>query len=129
VIDEFGPQYAEFDLPIIDGLVRSQSAGQPTIDERRAELAARVIDALAQRKALARRLSQIDVTQLHDAVVLLEGDPAQLHLGEDHFVERLQSYVDISSSLRQRVSDIDYVDLRFKERLYVRPGTTQHKKP
>src|SRR5262249_53055600 len=41
VIDEFGPQYAEFDLPIIDGLVRAPSTGQPTIDETRAELAAR----------------------------------------------------------------------------------------
>ena len=47
VIDEFGPQYAEFDLPIIDGLVRPPSSGQPAIDERRAELAGRVIDALA----------------------------------------------------------------------------------
>ena len=29
VIDEFGPQYAQFDLPIIDGLVRPPSSGQP----------------------------------------------------------------------------------------------------
>ena len=55
VIDEFGPQYAEFDLPIVDGLVRAPSSGQPAIDERRAALAARVIDALAQRKDLAQR--------------------------------------------------------------------------
>ena len=27
VIDEFGPQYAEFDLPIIDGLVRAPKKG------------------------------------------------------------------------------------------------------
>lgn len=122
VIDEFGPRYAEFDLPIIDGLVRPPASGQPLIDERRAELAARVIDALGQRKNLAQRLSQIDVTDLHDAVVLLEGDPALLHLGEDRFLERLQSYVDVASALRDRVPDIDYVDLRFDQRLYVRPG-------
>lgn len=122
VIDEFGPQYAEFDLPIVDGLVRPPSTGQPTIDERRADLAARVIDAIGQRRELAQRLSQIDVTDLHDAVVLLEGDPALLHLGEDKFLERLQSYVDVASALRERVPDIDYVDLRFDQRLYVRPG-------
>ena len=127
VIDEYGPEYAAFDLPIIDGLVQGHSAGQPTLDERRAELAARVIDGLAQRKDLARRVSQIDVADLHDAVVLLEGDAALLHLGEDHFVERLQSYVDVASSLRDRVPDIDYVDLRFDERLYVRPGSTERK--
>jgi cell division protein FtsQ len=122
LIDEFGPQYAEFDLPIIDGLVRSPDTGQPTIDDARAELASRVIDALAPRKDLARRISQIDVHDVHDAVVLLQTDPALLHLGEDKFVERLQSYVDLAPALRQRVPNIDYVDLRFDRHVYVRPA-------
>jgi cell division septal protein FtsQ len=121
VIDEFGPQYAEFDLPIIDGLLRPPSSGQPALDERRADLAARVIDAIAPRTDLARQLSQIDVSDLHDAVLLLEGDPALLHVGEDHFLERLQAYTDVAPALRDRVQDIDYVDLRFEDRLYVRP--------
>jgi len=122
LIDEFGPQYAEFDLPIIDGLVRSPAAGQPTIDETRAELAARVLDALAARPALAHRVSQIDVRDGHDAVVILDHDTALLHLGEDKFLERVQAYVDLAPALRQRVPDIDYVDLRFDERVYVRPA-------
>jgi len=121
VIDEFGPQYSEFDLPIIDGLVRPPSSGQPAIDERRAELAGRVIDAVAPRHDLTQRMSQIDVTDLHDAVVLLDGDAALLHLGEEKFLERLQSYVDVAQALRDRVPDIDYVDLRFDRRLYVKP--------
>lgn len=121
VIDEFGPQYAEFDLPIIDGLVRSPSSGRPAIDETRADLASRVIDALAARKDLAQRVSQIDVRDVHDAVVLLDGDVALLHLGEDRFLERVQSYVDLAPALKQRVPEIDYVDLRFDERVYVRP--------
>jgi cell division septal protein FtsQ len=124
VIDEFGPKYASFDLPIIDGLVRPPTSGQPAIDERRAELAARVLDALASRTDLARRISQVDVTDLHDAVVLIDGDTAFLHLGEDHFLERLQSYLDVAPTLRERVPDIDYVDLRFEDRLYVRPVAT-----
>ncbi|HWK09811.1 MAG TPA: FtsQ-type POTRA domain-containing protein [Vicinamibacterales bacterium] len=121
LIDEFGPQYSEFDLPIIDGLVRGPSSGQPIVDEGRAELASRVIDALAARKDLASRVSQIDVHDARDAVVLLESDPAMLHLGDDRFVERLQNYVDLSSALHARVPEIDYVDLRFDERVYVRP--------
>jgi cell division septal protein FtsQ len=127
LIDEFGPQYSEFDLPIIDGLVRAPGTGAPSIDEDRADLAARVIDAVAGRKDLARRLSQIDVADLHDAVVILEGDATQLHIGDDNFLERLQSYVDLAPALRERVPDIDYVDLRFKERLYLRPGGTAGK--
>lgn len=121
IIDEFGPQYAEFDLPIIDGLVRAPGSGRPAIDERRAELAGRLLDALAARRDLARRVSQIDVSDAHDAVVLLEGDSALLHLGEDRFVERLQSYIELAAALRERVPEIDYVDLRFDERVYVRP--------
>ena len=129
VIDEFGPQYAEFDLPIIDGLVRPPSTGEPALDERRADLAARVIDAMASRKALAQRVSQIDVADLHDAVVLLDGDQALLHLGEDRFLDRLQSYVDVATALRERVPDIDYVDLRFDQRMYVRSVSVRHKQP
>jgi cell division protein FtsQ len=121
LIDEFGPQYSEFDLPIIDGLVRSPDSGQPTIDEARADLASRVIDALAARKELAKRVSQIDVRDAHDAIVMLDSDAALLHLGEDKFLERVQSYVDLAPALRQRVPDIDYVDLRFDQRVYVRP--------
>jgi cell division septal protein FtsQ len=122
LIDEFGPQYAEFDLPIIDGLVRSPASGQPSIDEARADLAARLIDALAPRRDIAQKVSQIDVRDAHDAVVLLDDDPALLHLGDDKFLERLQSYVDLAPALREQVRDIDYVDLRFGERVYVRPA-------
>jgi len=79
LIDEFGPQYAEFDLP----------------------------------------------RDAHDAVVLLQDDAALLHLGEEKFLERLQSYVDLAPALRKSVPDIDYVDLRFDERLYVRPASVK----
>lgn len=125
LIDEFGPQYAEFDLPIIDGLVASPGAGRPSIDDARAELAARVIEALSVRKDIAQRISQIDVRDAHDAVVLLQDDAALLHLGEEKFLERLQSYVDLAPALRKSVPDIDYVDLRFDERLYVRPASVK----
>ena len=125
LIDEFGPQYAEFDLPIVDGLVAAPNSGQPTIDAARAELAARVIEAIAPRKDIARRVSQIDVRDAHDAVVMLQDDAALLHLGDDKFLERLASYVDLAPALREQVSDIDYVDLRFGERVYVRPAAVK----
>lgn len=124
VIDRFGPKYVEFDLPIIDGLVRAPDAARPTIDPGRAELAARVIDALAARRDLSKRISQIDVRDDRDAVVLLDDDSALLHLGDDRFLERLQAYLDVAPALRERVPEIDYVDLRFEERVYVRPAGT-----
>lgn len=122
IIDEFGPQYADFDLPIVDGLVRAPGSRDSSIDEARADLAARVIDALAGHQELAARVSQIDVSDVHNAVVLLDDDAALLYVGEEQFAERLQYYVDIAPALRRNVQDLDYVDLRFGERVYVRPA-------
>jgi cell division protein FtsQ len=122
VIDQFGPQYADLDLPIIDGLAATPGGDAGMTDEARADLAARVIAALRTKPDIARRLSQVDVADLHNAAVILDGDPAVIHLGEDQFVPRLQSYLELSGALRDRVPNIDYVDLRFDDRIYVRPA-------
>jgi cell division protein FtsQ len=122
IIDQYGPQYADLDLPIIDGLAAVNQDGSLT-DERRADLAARLITALRAKPQVARRVSQIDVTDLHNAAVILSGDPAVIQLGEDQFLPRLQGYLELAPALRQRVADIDYVDLRFDDRIYVRPAS------
>ena len=122
VIDEFGPQYADLDLPIIDGLSTAPNDGAPAVDPARAELAAAVVVALAPHRALAKRVSQIDVRDVRDAVVILDGETALLHLGDSAFAERLQSYLDLAPALHERVPEIDYVDMRFDERVYVRPA-------
>jgi cell division protein FtsQ len=119
VIDQFGPQYADLDLPIIDGLA---GHGDTMTDEPRADLASRVIAAARSKPAIAKRLSQIDVSDAHNASVILAGDPAVLQLGEEQFIPRLESYLGLSAALHERVADIDAVDLRFDDRIYVRPA-------
>ena len=121
IIDQYGPQYADLDLPIIDGLAAVNQDGSLT-DERRADLAARLITALRAKPQVARRVSQIDVADLHNTAVILSGDPAVIQLGEDQFLARLQGYLELAPALRERVADIDYVDLRFDDRIYVRPA-------
>jgi cell division protein FtsQ len=137
IIDQYGPQYADFDLPIIDGIDAIEgrggaapprktgtSGGVPDslTDERRAELAARLMASLRTAPQVARRVSQIDVTDVHNASVILSGDSAVIQLGEEQFLPRLQSYVDLAAALHERVADIDYVDLRFDDRIYVKPS-------
>jgi len=130
VIDQFGPQYADFDLPIIDGLAAATPSAAPhaapatMTDETRADLAARVIAALKSNAAVARRLSQVDVSDPHNATVILNGDSAVIELGEEQFLPRLESYLGLASALRERVAEIDYVDLRFEDRIYVKPAST-----
>jgi cell division protein FtsQ len=120
VIDQYGPQYKDLDLPLVDGLGAAPAAGGMT-DPERAELAARVITALRAKPEIAARLSQIDVSDVHDVSVILSNDSAVIRLGDDQFLPRLQSYVELASALRDRVPDIDYVDLRFDDHVYVMP--------
>lgn len=127
VIDVYGPQYADLDLPIVDGLItdgQAPAGSVLTADGERAALAARVIASLAPMPELARRLSQIDVSDRHNVEVLLAGDPAVIAIGKERFLTRLQQYVELAGTLRERVEGIDHVDLRFDGRIYVRPART-----
>lgn len=122
IIDEFGPRFADFDLPIIDGLIARHSDPGVPVDDRRAALASRLLADIGADSELAPRISQVDVEDPHDAVVLLNRDPALIHLGEEQFAERLQRYLELKPSLQARVPDIDYVDLRYDRRVYVGPA-------
>jgi len=117
IIDEFGPRYADLDLPILDGLATG-TVGDGT-DQRRAALAGLLLDALRPYPDLAARVSQVDVSDPHDAVVIVDQDTARVRLGQERFAERLKSYLEMAPALRQQVPAIDYVDLRFGERWVV----------
>lgn len=121
VVDEYGPRFAEFDFPIIDGLFLGDVSEKNRAEIGRVKLATQLLRQVADREELAVRISQVDVENPRDAVVLLNGDPAFIHLGNERFVERLETYLDLASTLRAHVPKIDYVDLRFDRRVYVRP--------
>ena len=121
VIAEHGPRFARFNLPIVDGLAVS-GVGRPTVDSARMALASRLLLQLSTKPDVLDSISEINVTDPYDAVVLLNEDPALLHLGGDHFLTRLQSYAELGPTLRERVPNIDYVDLRFDQRVYVGPA-------
>ena len=121
VIDQYGPRYADLDLPIIDGLQPGAAAPTAGLDRERAGLAGRLLEELQRRPELARRVSQVDVSDSRDAVVILDKDTTLVHLGHEQFVERLQSYIELAPSLREQVPAIDYVDLRFGEHVFVGP--------
>lgn len=120
IIDTAGPQYSAFDLPIVDGLLTDESNGG-TADPRRAQLMERLLVELAPRADLKKRVSQVDVSDPTNAIVLLNGEPARLYLGDTKFLERLQRYEEAQAGIREHVSAIDYFELRF-DRIFV--GTT-----
>ena len=119
VVDLYGPRFAQLDFPIVDGLEGGEEDAE-IVDPGRMALAARLLAQLASRPDVLNAVSQIDVADPHDAVVLLDDDVALLHLGTDRFLERLRLYAELAPVLRERVRDIDEVDLRFDPRVYVR---------
>jgi cell division protein FtsQ len=122
VIDEYGPRYAVFDLPIVDGLAQPAGAPGTPLQGPRAKVTARLLADLAADRALLAKVSQADVSDPHNVVVWLEGDHARLLLGDREFRARLASYLDLRASLLARISEMDYVDLRFGNRVFVRPA-------
>jgi cell division septal protein FtsQ len=105
----------------VDGLAPLES-GPAMLDEARADLAARLIESLHADPEIASQLSQVDVADLHNAKVILNDDPAVVFVGRDRFLERLRTYLQLAAALRQRVPEIEYVDLRFDDRIYVKPA-------
>ena len=122
LIDQYGPQYADLDLPIIDGLAMPSSDGSAA-DPARAELASRIITSIRTKPDLAHKLSQIDVTDLHNASVILSGDAAVIYIGDDSVrcsanCSR-QGRPGANRCASADVPSIDYVaDLRFDDRIY-----------
>ena len=72
-------------------------------------------------------MSQVDVANAHDIVVMFDDDPVWLHLGDDQFVERLNRYLELAPTLRERSWTSTTWTSRFGERVFVRSrGRTEH---
>ena len=121
IVDAYGPRFAGFDFPIVDGL--GSGGGTEAVDPGRMALAARLLAELAGRPDVLGAVSQIDVADPDDAVVLLDDDVTLLHLGAERFLARLRLYAELAPLLHEEVRDVDEVDLRFDPRVYVRART------
>jgi cell division septal protein FtsQ len=118
VIDEYGPRYAEFDLPILDGLAPA-ARPESAVNGSRVRLASRLLHEVRGDPGLAGRISQLDVSDPRNAVVTVDQDTARVRLGEAQFTARLQAYLEMAPTLREQMRNIDYVDLRYGEWWFV----------
>jgi cell division septal protein FtsQ len=120
IIGDYGPAHGDRDLPVVNGLATAGRDATPVIDQARAGLAAAFVEAVAPRPDLASRVSEVDVSRAEDVVVMLNDDQAWLHMGNAGFVERLDRYLEARVALVDRFGRLDYVDLRFGERVFLR---------
>jgi cell division septal protein FtsQ len=119
IIDSLRPQYRQFDLPVVDGLVTLTATGA-SVDPGRIQLVQRLFRDVSVREDLFRRISQVDVSDAHNAIVLIEGEPAELRLGDRQFLERLQRYEELAPAVRDQRVVKEYYELRFDDRIWVK---------
>lgn len=119
IVDEFGPRYRSLDLPIVEGLME-RDGKEAAADEVRIALVSEALVSLRDARLLD-RVSQIDVHDGRNLAVMLMNDPVLLRLGRERFGERVQAYLDMKDRLSRMVEQVESVDLRFENRVYVRP--------
>lgn len=119
IVDEFGPRYRSLDLPIVEGLME-RDGKEAAADEARIALVSEALVSLRDARLLD-RVSQLDVHDARNVAVMLMHDATRLLLGRERFGERVQAYLDMKDRLSRMVAQVESVDLRFENRVYVRP--------
>jgi len=119
IMDSYGPRYGDLDLPVVDGLMTDGRDG-PVVGAEGIGLVQHVFHEVSAEPRLFSRLSQLDVSNPRNAVVLLQGEPAELRLGDRDFLERLELYEDMVPRLREQRQVEEYIDLRFGKWIWVK---------
>jgi cell division septal protein FtsQ len=66
------------------------------------------------------KIAVIDLTEYENAKVKFKESPTWVIIGESHFKERIRLYR-AQESLLNQYGPLEYVDLRFEERIYIKP--------
>ena len=75
------------------------------------------------------RLEVLDLTEYENVTVRLKGNPTRLILGNERFSEKINLYNRLRAKL-ERFGDLEYVDLRLHDRIYIKPkGNIAQKNP
>lgn len=129
IIDEYDQMYRDLDLPIVDGLLTAAKGGASPADPERVRLTSQLLAAVASRADLREHVSQVDVSNAQNVSIMLDEEPTWLRLGDERFVERISAYVELRSTLAREFQDVDYVDLRFEEHVFVHSRARTMVKP
>ena len=132
-VDRYGPRYARYDFPIIKGLdgMKANAAGTDTPGGGR--LAQALSAGVAATRSLAASvpefyagISEIDVSDPAMIVLRLDSAEYDLRLSTEDCLRNLENYFSIKEQIKSADGGpIEYVDLRWKDRIAVMPATSQ----
>ena len=116
MLDQLSPRYDIEKLVLARGL----RDGDGLVPER-AALAGRLSAELFRDQRLAGLVSELDVSEGRDSVLLRLRAPAVTALVHgDSMIERLTEVVPLLVGIQKQYAELDVVDLRFEERTYLR---------
>lgn len=112
------PERARFSLPVLAGIARQQPP------EVRRVRAAQVVDLMRQVQGHAGQISEVDVSDPDNLVVieLAQGRAVRLLLGNRNYLQRLNSFMDHYPDINRRLPNARTFDLRLDDRITAQDG-------
>jgi cell division septal protein FtsQ len=119
LLDRFGPEYADYDFPILTGLDR---AGRETMKRRIQQGAAFVNFLYRTHPQLADQVSEVNMEEENDLEVRLNDGGPPLRVSPDAFGLNLDNYLAMRNYIASNYGEVRYVDLRWKDRISILPA-------
>ena len=132
-VDRYGPRYARHDFPIIKGLDGMKASAGGTDTPGGGRLAKALAAGVAATRSLAASvpefyagISEIDVSDPTMIVLRLDSVEYDLRLSTEDCLKNLENYFSIREQIKSADGGpIEYVDLRWKDRVAVMPASSQ----
>ena len=118
------PDKGDFTFPVLEGLDARENSGDR---EARLEVYQDFMQQLASEAPAAGWLiSEVDVGDSDDLrAILVQGrETIELHFGRNNFLERFRNFIGLLPELRKSNTQIDSVDLRYRNQVVVNPKKT-----
>jgi cell division protein FtsQ len=121
-LDEYRPAEHAVDHPVLSGL---HDASDPMAQDENLERIRRYVDFLklidASGTRVSGRISEIDLTDTSDLVVIpLEGTP-RVHLGYEKLPQRLDRFLKVVDRAMEENGPIAEMDMRYEDKIIVKP--------
>ncbi len=126
LLDRYNPGYGKLDVPIFKGLAESGPGSAVTGENKaRLKLGIQLLEELESGSpALARNISEVDLSDLTNAKVLLVDDTAEIYLGDRDFLKRFGTFManlPHYRDLKLQHQEIASVDMRYEGQIIYRP--------
>ena len=125
ILDRYSSKYGEFDLPLVRGLKSGVGRSVDELNRQRMSLFMRAMKDLdRQEKKYSQLISEADVSDEQNLVVIPMDDTVRIFLGHEDFLKRFSTHMNklaIYQEMREKYGGIDSIDLRYEKQIVYQP--------